>query len=485
VILDPAKASANSAFGQIERADADPYLINNAFARMVVVDVIYDPTLVTEDVLDYYSTLAPTGLRTAYGKLLPRNTVLAKFTNLNTDGNLRPPVFLFPMFPAHLSLPVSPGEHVWAMFEHYTSEIGYWLCRISEMWHVDDLNHTHPPRQFERTLTGQSAGEPKLEFVNGLIQGEGDDREPMVGTGFIPGGPTAYLDLITRTGEGEAVVNSMDLIKDAAVPRFKKRPGDLVLEGKNNSLLVLGTERRGPAADKSELKKDVIVGNEPSEVSLTVSKLPQQDSPHGGMIDMVVGRGKTPTTSGVSLLNSIGRKELDKSVKTSLKNPSEGDPDLIADDTRIRLSQAIKIDESLKIVDLNNASFSISDGADGDPGVIIKTDKVRILARKDLEILVSSDDAAPDDRAAIVVKASGDIIFRPSKSGYIKLGSDKADKALLCTSVPAAQSGGTVTSQPIVQPLATVNPDTATVTVQVGTGTAAAGTFAKKVLVDG
>ena len=79
--------------------------------------------------------------------------------------------------------------------------------------------------------------------------------------------------------------------------------------------------------------------------------------------------------------------------------------------------------------------------------------------------------------ASITIKADGNIIFSPSKEGFIKLGGDDADKAILCTDnllYPPSTEGGQVTYSPgIITSGADV----------VGTGEALKGTFASKVLV--
>lgn len=447
-----------------------------SFFRMVVIDVISDPVAVTAELLSYY---AMSGERLQYKNILPRNTLIAKFTNSTSDG-LNPSTFLFPMLPPHISLPISPGEHVWAIFEN-DFEIGYWLCRIAEPWHVDDLNHTHPPRMREQTYAAKSKNAPEHRFDNAITTGVGEDRTEVPRSRYIDGGEKAYINLVQR---GEEQINAINLVQAAAVPRYKKRPNDLVLEGKNNALIVIGTERRGAAAEYKKKSKKAIVAGTPQDIDIASPKLPDVDKPFGPMIDIVVGRGKTSKTSGKPAVNELGLPEIDKSIKASIDNKNEGDPDLVKDDSRIRLSQSIKIDEVLELKDLNS-SFQISDNPSGEPGIVIKSDKIRIVARKDLEIVVASDGSKPDDYAAIIINAAtGDIIFKPSKKGYIKLGSEKADKAILCTSVPATQTAGTVTSQPIQQPAAPVNMNTSTAQVTLGSNVGAAGTFAKKILVD-
>ena len=44
--------------------------------------------------------------------------------------------------------------------------------------------------------------------------------------------------------------------------------------------------------------------------------------------------------------------------------------------------------------------------------------------------------------ASITIKSNGDIVFTPSNSGYIKLGGDDADRAIVCTAKPVNTTTG-------------------------------------------
>jgi len=248
------------------------------------------------------------------------------------------------------------------------------------------------------------------------------------------------------------------------VPRFRKRPGDVVLEGTNNSLIVLGTDRSGPVAN---YKTDANSNKIPE---------PTLDDLHGsaGTIDAVVGRGQTAKTGGkptstTGIFTAKGKtkgsevkKEISK-AKDDLAG-GEGDPDFKNDRSRILISQRTKVDKNFGI-DTLSAEFSsgtgnntIQDSSDGDAAIVIKTDKIRLIARSDVEIIVTNFDKAKavdganiknertstDDYAAIVIKANGDIVFRPSATGYVLLGGDDADKGILCSDLPIKAANGIV-----------------------------------------
>ena len=279
-----------------------------------------------------------------------------------------------------------------------------------------------------------------------------------------------------------------------SVPRFRKRPGDVALEGTNNTLIVLGTDRVGPIANYIE----------PQDKKYRV-KIPEQSDQDlkqsAGSIDIVVGRGQSESTSGkiVSTTNITTssdkkgkeiHKELGKSKEDITK--LEGDPDLKNDRSRVLISQRTKVDSNFDLKKYNDSfkdkGHDISDSKSGDAAIVIKTDKIRIIARSDVEIIVTGNDVkkspdgqdiktqkdGPDEWASIVVATDGSIIFKPSKKGYIKLGSENASKALLCTDKDAIASDGNVSSPPVVDTMGGF----------IGTNEAGQGTWAKKILVD-
>lgn len=422
------------------------------FSRIVVLDVIYDPVQMTRDRINHYYDKF--NLRkTAYSSVVPRNTIIGRKI-LDAIGTMTETATLFlPFFPAHLSLPCKPGEHMWALLsenDQTTQEFGYWFCKITEMLHVDDLNHTHPPREkeysfFPTKVDIDNGIKPSYDFKNGIfVKDEDGNRSLIPNSNFIPGDENAYEFLIHSR---ETQTNASRLIPRDSVPRYKKRPGDLVLEGSNNSLIVLGTDRRGPVADYSE---GVLFGQGSLETVITSPTIPTSDLPFGS-IDIVVGRGQTKETSGFKIesTGSFPFVELNKVPYQAEECLNEGDPDLINDASRARLSQKTKTDESINLSSFNS-QFGINDSSDGDPSIILKSDKLRLVARRDLEIIVANDSGDESSYAAIVIKSNGDIVFRPSKLGYIKLGGDDADKGIVCSDSPVVTTNGTIAGPTLI-----------------------------------
>jgi hypothetical protein len=408
---------------------------------------LFDPTQLTDDRLN---ELAKSVRFNANIRDLPRNSIIGRRiqTGLTEISGIE--VF-FPMFSSHLSLPIKAGEQVWIFFEDptMTDAQGYWISRIAEVRSVEDVNHTHADRKFDRraskrTSEKSSGGKkPVPGFNNGVIGSLDGDDVSMTGTASIPGGPKAYEDIMAAA-QAESVEDH------EPVPRFNKRPGDFVAQGSNNTLLVLGTDRTGPAANYS---------------SGTATGKPSSDkSGKAGTITLVAGRGQKDATAAPETKNSLGNSETDKSSDS--EKSAEGDLDLDNDISTLIISMRTSADKNFKI-----KHSALNDTSKDEAGAIaIKTDQLRFLVRQDIKFLVkATPDTSDDDAAMFVIKTTGDIVLIPSKNGLIKLGGDDADLAVLCqTGAPAA---GNVEAAPIIDSMGG----------QVGAG-GANGQFARKVV---
>jgi len=430
------------------------------FLRFVVLDVISDPQIIDSVKLSHWEH--DLGVcNTKYASIAPPNSIIARRAMGQDSTASEKVMVLYPFFPPHLGFPAKPGEHVWVMFEHpdaKVNELGYWFCRIVQPSFVEDVNYTHADRQFDASfLPGLSdlfngTADPKYEFHNGAVDTDSESGERFVAgtTNSLPGDDKSYTDLLTNS-------DAAKIEQFESIPRFRKRPSDIAFEGSNNTLFVMGTDRTGPLTNYTT---DQTLGQVP--------QLVQEDMlpPGAGMIDFVVGRGQTDSTGGTPVTNSLGNKEIGKSKGDTV--PKEGDPDLINDRSRILISQKTKSDTNFNITNVVSAHTSTSPVTDGSGGgaIVIKTDKVRIIARQDVVIMVSgpagtdsngnakdpSANIDPSQCASITLRTNGDIIFTPSSSGIVKLGGDDADKALLAAdiSLVATNNNGTVSATPIM-----------------------------------
>jgi len=441
---------------------------------MIVLEVVSDPNkdLVDEVRKTTWQSMGVSNM--SYADILPRNTIIAKRVGEDVD-----PMFVFPFFPSHLSMPCKPGECVWVMFEkpENDSDMAFWFCRITEPHISDDVNHSHPGRSFEissspgtkdrmkneKEGTAESADNVWHELRNGPVVKQGDDRITARENVILKGeDEDVFEKLITQT-------NASKLMSYEAVPRFKKRPGDIALEGTNNTLIVLGTDRTGPL---------------------------EKTKNESGSIDIVVGRGQTDDTFGkevptTSIKDAKGKKkgtELKKELNKSLdiKREKEGDPDFKNDRSRILVSQLTNVDQNFGLKSFSESlKTPIKDSSGGDAAIVIKTDKIRMIARSDIEIIVTDNSLreAPNKKkikdetsdtkkwASIVIRSNGDIVLTPSDLGVLKLGGDDADKAVLCST--AIVAAGQVTAPPLTDTMG------GSLGVQ---GAQPTGVFAKKVV---
>mgnify|MGYP001567444818 FL=1 len=457
------------------------------FHRFVVLETVFDPTTVDEKKADYFQhKLGVVNIK--YAMVLPRNAIVARRVQEGTTSAVEPAMFLFPFFPPAISMPLSPGDHVWVMFEHPTGksgDLGYWFNRIVEVGFVDDVNHTHSPRALEPSFSPGTkdtadGAKPVYEFRNGRPAKRDGERYSVTETMHTQGDADAYEKLMTDSEGGK-------LMKYEPVPRYRKRPGELAFEGTNNTLIVLGRDRTGAVAKYKD---------DPDKGAQVVDKIPEDDTPLDekgtGQIDLVVGRGQTEDTGGKiakskTVMKGDFQEELDKSKKELVEK--EGDPDFKNDRSRILIAQKTKPDKNFKIdkvVEKHATKDPVKDKADGGGAIVIKSDKVRLIARQDVVIIVrgikgsETDDNGnlldvdtdPDKCASLIIRTNGDIIFTPSKEGIVKLGGDDANLAVLCTKINNQGAGGSVTASPIVDTMAGAQ----------GGADGLNGTFAKKVL---
>lgn len=463
--------------------------------RYVVLETIFDPHIIDATKIEYWENdLGVSNIKHAI--VAPRNAIIARRVANNNSTHSGTVMVLYPFMPPNLAMPCKPGEHVWVVFEDQMgtkNDLGYWMWRIVGPQHAEDVNHTHPHRandpSFSPGIKEQFDGDvqPVYEIRNGDTGIENGERYTKAETASIPdGNEDAYKELMNDSDGGRLSVYER-------VPRFRKRPGDMVLEGTNNTLIVLGRDRTAAVAS---YENDPVQGQVPTTPPEDSSDLEGQ-----GSIDIVVGRGETETTGGITVENDLPGKEIAKGNDERV--PDEGDPDYANDRSRILISQRTFVDTNFGI-DGFNAEFgggkfpgtpdnddvpkTVSDSSEGDGAIVIKSDKVRLIARSDIEFLVTGftlDESGrmttDDDQSrwcAIVMKTNGDIVMKPADQGYIKLGGEDADKGLVITDTPAPAENGRVAR--IATP-----PILTTMGGQFATGNPGQGMLATKILVKG
>lgn len=365
--------------------------------RAVVVDVLFDPIRMHDELIEKYSDISNVDLLTT----APCNSIIARVVSDGADKRSTRAAVFYPFF-SHTHQPVKPGEKVWIVYENPEGSrvLGYWLTRIVERRDVNDSNFTHGDRIFVDDLTPSTIDRTdsnRDEYVPGFPNGS-DTEE-----GFTLLESDAYEKI-----EENAIASRVSTKQP--VPRYKKRPNDWAAEGSDNALIVLGEDRTGPTVEL-----------------LSTGKLgrPSNDKKNSSMFDIVLGRGlgqerkypdvnaKPTLTSPGVLKNSRGKLETDKRIEN--ENPSEGDVDFENDVTRLYGSTDTDIDgnfgKQLPKLNSNNEPERKTSGA----AVIAKSDNIRVIARRDGTIRIIKegdiDNESGTGHAMITIEKDGTIMI--------------------------------------------------------------------------
>ena len=380
------------------------------FKRAVVVDVLNDLSL--SEINKYESKISNPGFLftkiEVKGQKEPKSVVIAPTNSLivqmigtNKSGQNKSYEVVYPFFSSHFSLPVKPGEHVWIFSKtnrrtgsNSSDECSYWMTRIAEKLNVEDLNYTHSDRRYDSIVKNNEDKKPN--FPNGRTNESLQNYDEK------------YLYTLEEKDAYEKIINNSlqkDRVVPEPVPRFKKKPGDLVLHGSNNSAIILGTNRGFTEEQRPDQN---------------LSNASQNNSEGQGSIDLVVGRGrihtdlsqvneKEPdkkTTRPRVIKNTRNKFEVDKNISAkedpnkndnSKIDINEGDPDFINDSARLFMSMMCDVDNLFGISGKNIYKSVDSDSEMEDKSgsaIVVKSDHVRIIARKTKDKLINAE---PED----------------------------------------------------------------------------------------
>jgi hypothetical protein len=384
----------------------------------------------------------------------PRNSLILKFLNdgnfINKDFNKIDNLHVaYPFFSSHIVLPAKPGEIVWCLSD--MKEV-YWLSRVHAPLHVEDTNYTHLDRRY--ILSNPTNDEDVRDYFTDLnndfpngVPIDGDDNFQSLPLQFdLEERPNPFNLIETSALESNTVVKE-------PIPRYTPRPGDLVLQGSNNSAIILSNNR------------GYTFQNRPNSDQLTTNA--KIENPNNllqsGCIDLVVGRGRfskdtkqsinslfdsivdlppSPTTTAVSIAKNIRNyyetsKNLSllESNETTWKsngqiNSNEGDPDFITDSARLHLAMSFDADIALGLIeqypqvpsasDASNQG-SVIDSSGRNASIIARADEIRIVARRDEDNEINgsikivkegiADDEGGSGRAVIIMQPDGTIMI--------------------------------------------------------------------------
>ena len=382
---------------------------NTMFQRAVVYEVLYDLSVIEKD---YYKQLLKRTSNSSFLPSAPPGSILVKIVE-GGEAQIDPDLMLlYPLFPPHVRFPIKAGEYVW-VFDPTPTEItdlAYWVCRVTTADFTDDINFTHFDRQFAESSHPMP---PKTRpaqpgFPNG---------DPSEVTNRTLGDPDGYEQIYTGSLANQTATTF------EPVPRFKVAPGDLALQGSNNTLICLGQDRgyTSDAPAKTD-KASRSPGSNMSNASMSKSAKEQVGK---GTIDIVTGRGQTDGTKAKEITNDRAYTETNKNPinygdekssagdtpledgaipddENCLINPAEGDPDFVNDLSRVYISMRTKGDPNLGLTYPDWAGAAVGDPS---PYVIAKSDEIRLVGRQSVRIISETGESLmtilPDNKIAI------------------------------------------------------------------------------------
>ena len=374
----------------------------NIFAKALIVEVINNPeefyALITEEDNEYAKDLKDIEV----AKSAPRGSLLIKSIDDQASSEIN---IAYPFFSSHIMIPVHVGEQVWVL--DTGDSYLYWMSRISASDQVEDVNFTHKDRELELPNDVKQDAKSKSDAQKGSTKNVIPRMNDGAG-GDIGGATNAPKGKDVRTLKEN---NKTTTHVEESVPRFTPRVGDLVLQGSNNTLITLSTDRGWSKTDEN----------------FEQSNADDETEEGRGTIDIVVGRGQSeeeqsPTTENAKgsdpartaprlATNDLGKNETDKSAKLNNLEPNkaEGDPDFHLDASRIYVSMKSPIDERLALAEemptLREGEIEEMDTAT----IAMKTNEFRIISREDGSIRILKEKGESETPCSIILLPDGSI----------------------------------------------------------------------------
>jgi hypothetical protein len=103
--IDSKATEGTAAFALSKQAQfgAD-YVTPPIFYRMIVLDVLPDPTALTAEQIDRFEHVIGI-INGQHLRVAPRNSIVARRVLDGTSSAVEPPTLLFPFFPSHFAFP--------------------------------------------------------------------------------------------------------------------------------------------------------------------------------------------------------------------------------------------------------------------------------------------------------------------------------------------------------------------------------------------
>jgi hypothetical protein len=387
------------------------------FQRGTVLEIIYNPKDLTKIDRERIRNLV---VNQEEVDQAPANSVIVTVISDGVSDSTPTNVLVAPFFQSHFMLPVQIGEQVTIAFDDF-QKYGWkgarWLTRAPEGLPVEDPNFTHNDRRFNQEFFQSSRTSESLNRSTGSYTTNFPNGGNESNTYTLPqNGSTNPYDRLYQQSRSGSLQHEYEI-----VPRWTKRPHEFVIQGMNNSLIMLGRDRVG---------------------YVTGSGINEQKS-YAGAIDLVAGRSRyllEPTdltipaaqsehkkTSPFVVTNSRGLQEVDKAPRLNgrVEQTREGDPDFTHDAARIYMSMKTLGDFNFKTAKttegaVNNVlqptginyspnslypfQFASSSTNVGSSYIVAKADHLRLIARRSVP---AEDNLAPPISGSVLILKEG------------------------------------------------------------------------------
>ena len=360
-------------------------------------------------------------------QIMTKNCLIAYIIDNAESLKGQPPVICYPFFP-HLSLPIKPGEHVWLLKEEFRGRnVFYWLSRKAGVRQTDDPNYTYAERfiLIDEKLNPAEKGKEQRN----LLQNDVSSLPDSAYSSF----DNSSFDNLPDDLNNNILVSDSFAFKQGftlePVPPIRRKCGDTLLLGSNNTLVHLTTEK----FKTSTLNKKDFTGLQ------TEPNLPGR-YPFSPAIDLCVARKKeeltalkettTPTgKSGAveilkgergSLHSELESYEIDKLGNLLDKNRPYF-PSLSTDSNATNCGARLYLSNNCAVDETFGSSFDDLDTLGGS-SLVTYADHNRIIADNSLRLTnrIGQSFLNMDTEGNISIKASNIIELSSPIEGGIK-----------------------------------------------------------------
>jgi hypothetical protein len=396
--------------GLLSRNDSSVWQIGT------VVEVINDPVYFQKEFAEKYVKAGLLKSKDEYLKY-PRNTVLVYIEGDKAGTELTACV---PFFSSHVGIPIKVGESVWCTSDGST--YGFWHHRVGgelgtedPNWSFKDGKFTDPNSSTEeaKETKNSTQGKFRLKSLIPALNNGGADQTNSE--------PNAKQKKKKAEGEEPDGLREFDLRVNSlqeAIPRWTPRQGDYFIQGSNNTLISLGTDRGWP------------IDTDPGSMG-PYSNAHNKPRPKSGTIDIVAGRGQYESipleqnqagsvsgTAPQTIKTEDGEYvTVDRTPKVNNRddNPAEGDPCFSTDLSRIYVSMDSEVDLNFYPVDKYGLLYIDPIENKQGPTIAMQTNHFRVYTREEGDIRIVHQGDGETTQSSIIMHTDGRITISGDK----------------------------------------------------------------------